>query len=85
MNKSFFFLFALGGYWALGGDEVSLLLLKYKPHEAEGQQSGQVWLPLQRIGHSRADVLAALNDRDIEILPEAMAELKSMPEYFWQV
>jgi hypothetical protein len=84
MNKAFYYLFHLVHRWALGGDEVSLLLLEYGPHAFEGQHWSQVWLPQQRIGQSRSDVLAALDGRGIELLPEAEAKLKAMPEHFWK-
>ena len=83
MTKPFHFLFHLAPMWALGGDEVSLLLLEIEPHRYEGQRVGQVWHPIQRIGQSRSDVLAALADRDIEILPEALSKLRAAPEVFW--
>ncbi len=84
MNKPFYFLFPLNDLCALGGDEVSLLLLEYDPHRFEGHNLEQKWFPLQRIGQNRSDVLAALDDRDIELLPEAEAKLKAMPEHFWK-
>ena len=84
MTKLFYFLFQLVPLWALGGDDVSLLLLEYEPHRFEGHRLKQCWFSIQRIGHSRSEVLAALADRDIEILPDALSKLSAAPEYFWK-
>ena len=85
MNKPFYFLLQLSSGYALGGDDVSLLLVQYSPHRFEGHDLEQKWFPLQRIGQTRSDVLAALDGRGIKLLPEAEAELKAMPEHFWKV
>jgi len=85
MNKPFYFLFQLTDVYALGGDEVSLFLLEYDPHRFEGHHLEQRWFPLQRIGQTRSEVLAAVNGRDIELLPEAAAKIKAMSEHFWKV
>ena len=87
MNKLFYFLFPLNESWCLGGDEASLLLLKYRTFSIEGATppGGSSWFPVERCGETVTAVIDAINAKGIQLTDEAASELKAMPERFWDI